>query len=90
MTSSSSSSSLWSYQFESLNQNKTYSTIKNLFRNTRKVKDEIEVVGIGRSLIVDILGDLPGFGPVYFHPDAVANILCFNDMAKKKQVNFDS
>ena len=35
-----------------------------------------------------MMGDLPEFGPVYFHPDAVANILCFYDLAMKK-VNFD-
>ena len=59
---------------------------KDLITNIRTVSENIYsiiVFGIGGSLTVDMMGDLPGFGPVYFHPKAVANILCFYDLAKK-------
>jgi len=58
---------------------------KDLITNIRTVSEKIEVFGIGGSLTVDMMGDLPGFGPVYFHPEAVANILCFYDLANKNK-----
>jgi hypothetical protein len=40
---------------------------KDLVSNIRTVSERIEVFGIGGSLTVDMMGDLPGFGSVYFH-----------------------
>ena len=49
----------------------------------------MSVSGVGGSLDLTMMGDLPGFGKVYYHPDCLANILCFHDLAEKKLVTFD-
>ena len=49
----------------------------------------ISVGGVGGVLEVDLVGDLAGFGEVYFNPDCTANILCYHDLAKNKMIKFD-
>jgi hypothetical protein len=39
---------------------------------------------------VSLVGDLPGFGAVYYHPNSLANILFFHDLATNKQLVYDS
>ena len=34
----------------------------------RTVSEKIQVLGLGGSLTVDTIGNLPGFGPVHFNP----------------------
>jgi hypothetical protein len=38
--------------------------------------------------VVDTVGDFMGIAEVYWHPDCVANLLCFADMHKKYGVKF--
>ena len=47
------------------------------------------VGGVGGILEVDQIGELPGFGKVYYYPDCIANILCFHDLAQKNMISFD-
>ena len=35
------------------------------------------------------VGELPGFGRVYYSPDCMANILYFHDLASKELISFD-
>jgi hypothetical protein len=62
----------------------------HLLSNGRKSKKSIRVSGIGGQIVVDKVGDMPGFGEVYFHPESIANILCFHDLASKYKVRYDS
>ena len=62
---------------------------KKLLQNIRSIDDGVSVSGVGGSLDLTMKGDLPGFGEVYYHPDCLANILCFHDLAEQKLVRFD-
>eukprot|EP01040_Poterioochromonas_malhamensis_P014584 gene14584-16159_t len=42
------------------------------------------------SILVDQVGDFGQFGQVYYHPRALANILCFHDLVSKYHVSYDS
>ena len=57
--------------------------------NIRRTSDPISVSGVGGVLEVDLVGDVAGFGEVYFNPDCIANILCHHDLAKNKMIKFD-
>ena len=59
---------------------------KKLLKNIRSIDDGVSVSGVGGSLDLTMKGDLPGFGEVYYHPDCLANILCFHDLAEQKLV----
>jgi hypothetical protein len=38
----------------------------------------------------DLIGDLPGYGPVWYHPNGIANILSPSRMKDRHRVTFDS
>ena len=38
---------------------------------------------------VSLVGDLPGFGEVYYDPECMTNILCYHDLAKNRMIKFD-
>ena len=63
---------------------------KKLLQNIRTIDEGVTVSGVGGSLDLTMMGELPGFGKVYYHPDCLANILCFHDLAEKKLVTFDA
>ena len=42
---------------------------KNMMRNIRITSDPISVGGVGGVLEVDLVGDLPSFGEVYYNPE---------------------
>jgi len=54
---------------------------RKLVSNIRKAKREIILRGVGGNLAVDLEADVKGFGKVFFHPESIANILCFYDLA---------
>ena len=39
---------------------------------------------------MDKIGDLPGYGTVWFYKDGIANILSLNNVKKKYSVSYDS
>jgi len=39
---------------------------------------------------VNKVGDLPGYGTVWFYEDSIANILSLNNVKKKYRVTYDS
>jgi len=63
---------------------------KDMLRNIRTTDDPISVGGVGGVLEVNLVGDLPGFGEVYYNPECIANILCYHDLAKNKMIKFDN
>ena len=62
---------------------------KDMLTNIKRTRDPISVGGVGGILEVDQIGELPGFGKVYYNPDCIANILCFHDLAQKNMISFD-
>jgi hypothetical protein len=62
---------------------------KDLLKNIRSSVDIITVQGVGGKIEVTQVGDLPGYGEVYFDERCVANILCFHDLTKKFKVRYD-
>jgi hypothetical protein len=62
---------------------------KDMLVNVTRASESISVGGVGGILEVDQIGELPGFGKVYYNPDCIANILCFHDLAKKNMISFD-
>jgi hypothetical protein len=58
---------------------------KDIITNVRKAEHPIWLKGIGGKLmLVDLEGDLLGYGKVYYHPHVTANVLSFffNNMTK--------
>ena len=49
--------------------------IKGYLRNIRKADTPIRVNTNGGIMICDMVGDLPGYGWVYYNPNGIANIL---------------
>jgi hypothetical protein len=38
----------------------------------------------------NLIGDLPGYGPVWYHPNGIANIISLARMKDQHHVTFDS
>jgi hypothetical protein len=73
----------------------TQSTV-DVFKNKKLLKNICDAkmalslhcnVGIAT---VNKIGDLPGYGTVWFYEDGIANILSLNNVKKKYQVTYDS
>ena len=62
---------------------------KRLLTNIREAKTPMRVSGIGGSIIATKIGDFSFIGPVFYHPDSIANILCFHDLQSKHDVEFN-
>ena len=66
---------------------------KDLLTNVRRSDTTLLIYGVnkdGKPLQTNVVGEIPWFGTVYYHPKARANILSFHDVAKKFQVDFDN
>jgi hypothetical protein len=64
---------------------------QNMLTNLRKTNKIVRIAEVGKAeLVVDIVGDFMGIAEVYWHPDCVANLLCFADMHKKYGVKFSN
>eukprot|EP01042_Synura_sphagnicola_P011164 gene11164-14277_t len=56
--------------------------------NIRKCAVPMEVTGVGGSIITDTVGEFEPFGTVYYHPQALGNILCFADVEDKFRIEY--
>jgi catechol-2,3-dioxygenase len=63
-----------------------------MLTNIRPTNNPVEITGIGGTKIrVNHIGDLLGYGSVYFHPDVSANIISFHHLAKRfKSVTYNN
>jgi hypothetical protein len=78
-----------------LNDNEsTVDVVKNkgMVTNIRTTDKPIEIMGIGGEPVKTTqVGDLMGYGTVYYHPDVSANILSFYKLTKRfKSVIYDN
>ena len=62
----------------------------DLLMNVRRVKSNMSIETNGGVLSTNMKGYLKGYGDVWFHPKAIANILALSNVIKKYRVTYDS
>jgi hypothetical protein len=62
---------------------------KALLRNIHAVKDTVIVQCNAGTTTTNMIGHLPGFGAVWYHPSGIANILSFAKVAKDFHITYD-
>jgi hypothetical protein len=63
---------------------------KKLLRNIRQADSHMDIhcnVGVTST---NLIGDLPGYGPVWYHPNGIAKIISLARMKDQHRVTFDS
>jgi hypothetical protein len=63
---------------------------KDLLDNVRRSDTCMEIHCNAGVTSTDLIGDLPGYGPVWYHPNGIANILSLARVKEKHRVTFDS
>jgi Zinc knuckle len=63
---------------------------KKLLRNVRRSKAGMEIHCNAGKTTTHMIGELPGYGTVWYHPEGIANILSLSRVSKKYRVTFDS
>lgn len=63
---------------------------RKLLRNIRKANTGMEIHCNAGTTTTRMIGDLPGYGTVWFHPEGISNILSLSRVSKKYRVTFDS
>jgi len=63
---------------------------KKLLKNIRDAKMALSLHCNAGIAMVNKIGDLPGYGTVWFYEDGIANILSLNNVKKKYRVTYDS
>ena len=59
-----------------------------LLTNIRRVLSSITINTNAGKVECDMMGDLAGYGAVYYHPEGIANILSLSNVVKKYAVEF--
>ena len=65
-------------------------TNRRLLKNIQRAKKHMFIhctTGVAKT---NLVGDLPGYGTVWYHPDGIANILSLSKVKEKYWVTFDS
>ena len=62
---------------------------KKLLKNIHDAKKALSL-HCNAIATVNNIGDLPGYGTVWFYEDGIANILSLNNVKKKYRVTYDS
>jgi Zinc knuckle len=63
---------------------------KKLLNNIRQVKQSIKIRCNSGSSVTNMMGDLPGYGPVWYNPSGIANILSLSKVAEKFQITYNN
>ena len=63
---------------------------KKLLKNICDVKKTLSLHRNAGVTTVNKIGDLPGYGTVWFYEDGIANLLSLNNVKKKYSVTYDS
>jgi hypothetical protein len=61
-----------------------------LLKNIRKVDSYMPLSTQAGSTTTNLVGNVPGYGMVWFHPNNIANIIALTNMKKKHRVTYDS
>lgn len=63
---------------------------KRLLANIRPVPKRMKIICNADKTVVTKMGDLGGYGPVWYHPQAIENILSISNVQKRYKVRYDS
>jgi hypothetical protein len=63
---------------------------KTLLQNIRKASKQMGIHCNAGVTSTELIGDLPGYGPVWYHPHGIANILSLARVKEKYRVTSDS
>lgn len=63
---------------------------ESLLTNIHQVRDTMRIVCNAGTIVVTHMGTLKGYGEVWYHPDAIANILSLRNVQDKFRVTYDS
>ena len=61
-----------------------------LVRNIRRVNDKMRIQCNAGIRVTNLVGDLPGYGPVWFDPRAIANVLSLKLVKEKYHIEYNS
>ena len=61
-----------------------------LLRNIRRISQYMYIHCTARVTRTNLVGELPGYGTVWFHPDGIANILSLSRVKTKYWITFNS
>jgi hypothetical protein len=61
-----------------------------LLVNIRRSRAALDIYCNAGKASTDLIGDLPGYGWVWYHPNGIANILSLSRVKKKSRVTYDS
>ena len=61
-----------------------------LVENIRRVKDRMRIQCNAGIRMTNLVGDLPGYGPVWFDPRAIANVLSLKLIKEKYHIEYNS
>ena len=61
-----------------------------LLRNIRTVSRGLTIYSTGGKSVTHLVGDLPGFGQVWYHAEGIANILSLAHVKNKYRITYDS
>ena len=65
-------------------------TNRRLLKNIRRAKTNMFIHCTAGVAKTNLIGDLPGYGTVWYHPNGIANILSLSKVKEKYRVTFDS
>ena len=65
-------------------------TNRRLLKNIRRAQKNMFIHCTAGVAKTNLIGDLPGYGTVWYHPDGIANILSLSKVKEKYRVTFDS
>ena len=61
-----------------------------LVMNIRRVKDRMRMQCNAGTHVTNLIGDLPGYGPVWFDPRAITNVLSLKLVKEKYRIEYNS
>ena len=65
-------------------------TNRHLLKNIRRSKKDMFIHCTAGVAKTNLIGDLPRYGTVWYHPNGIANILSLSKVKEKYRVTFDS
>lgn len=63
---------------------------RSLLTSIHRARNYIRLVFNAGTIVVTQVGTFPGYGEVWYHPEAIANILSLSNVQKRFRVTFDS
>ena len=63
---------------------------ESLLTNIRQVSETLKISCNAGTMTTDMIGDLDGYGVVWYHPDCIANILSLHRVSERFHVTYDS